>query len=115
MEVNISIAKRSSSNGVSANADAGHWTNRVKHFEKHSLCDGGIQLTDVKRCRGLRSGRGDTKLSLGSCLSLGSRNLLLLFNGKLSSGVRHSWYRSTSRGSRDSSGHFWIINKRICC
>src|SRR6266542_1900619 len=103
MEINISIAKRSSGNSVSANTDAGHRTNVVEQFEKHSLCDGGIQLTDVKRCRGLRSSRWNTKLNLSS--SWGCKWLL---NGKLNSRVRHSWYRSTSGWSRNSSGHFGL-------
>ncbi len=56
--VDVSVAERATGDGITADTDRRDLTNRREELEEHSLSDGGIELTDVKRGRVLVSGGG---------------------------------------------------------
>lgn len=55
VEVDIGIAKRTTSDSVSAHTNRGNGANLVEHFKQHGFSDEGIEFTDIKRGRGTSS------------------------------------------------------------
>lgn len=50
LEVDVSVAKGSSGDHVTAHADGQHWAGRRELLEEHGLGDVRVQVADVQRC-----------------------------------------------------------------
>jgi hypothetical protein len=55
VEVNVRVTQRAASYGVAAHAQRRNRTDGLEDFEEHSFGDFGVQVADVKRCRGISS------------------------------------------------------------
>jgi len=50
VEVDVGVAEGAPGDGVAANADAGNRANSVEDVAEKSLCDLGVEITNIQRC-----------------------------------------------------------------